>query len=143
MNQNSISVCSSYCELINVIYSGDRDGNIHCFNTKSLSQLPDLKFHQSMVTAIAVSPSELMLASGDDIGNITIWSSRSGQVLLSIPDAHSDSVTHLKFSYDSSTIWSSSAQGRVASWLCKDGKALRASRVSNGSVQSFDCSDNM
>jgi hypothetical protein len=143
MNQNSISVCSSFCELMSLIYSGDRNGNIHCFNTKSRGQLPDLKHHQSMVTAIAVSPSDLMLASGDDVGNITLWSTRSGQNLLNIPDAHSDSVTHLKFSHDSSTIWSSSADGRVASWLCKDGKALRASRISDGSAQSFDCSDNM
>ena len=96
-----------------------------------------------MVTAIAVSPSDLMLASGDDIGNITLWSTRSSQNLLNIPDAHSDSVTHLKFSHDSSIIWSSSTDGRVASWLCKDGKALRASRVSDVSAQSFDCSDNM
>jgi WD40 repeat protein len=143
MNQNSISVCSSFCNLTNVIYSGDRNGDVCCFNVKTSSQLPSLKNHASMVTAIAISPSEMLLASGDSDGNLTIWNTRTAQVSLSVSNAHSDIVTHLKFSPDSSIIWSSCGDGHVASWFCKDGKALRVSRVSDVSALSFDLSADM
>jgi WD40 repeat protein len=143
MNQSSISVCSSFCDMTSVIYSGDRNGDVCCFNVKTNNRMPSLKNHSSMVTAMVISPSELLLASGDSDGNITIWSTRSSQISLSVPSAHSDVITHLRFSPDSATIWSSSGDGRVASWSCTDGKALRASRVSDASVQAFDLSEDM
>jgi WD40 repeat protein len=143
MNQSSISVCCSFSESTNVIYSGDRNGDICCYNFKASSRLPSLKNHQSMVTALATSPSELFLASGDSDGNLTIWNTRNAQVLMSVPNAHSDIITHLKFSPDGSVIWSSSGDGRVASWFCKDGKALHTSKVSDASAMSFDLSADM
>jgi WD40 repeat protein len=143
MNEFSISVCSSFSNLMNVIYSGGISGDIACFSLKSGSQLPSLRSHQSVVTAMSMSISDLMLASGDSTGNLSIWSTRAGQLLLNIPSAHSDSITHVKFSHDNSTIWSSSADGRVTSWFCKDGQKLHDSKVSDASTQSFDISSNM
>jgi WD40 repeat protein len=143
MNNFSISVCSAFCELTGALYSGDRNGSICCFNVKAAKMLPVLRNHQSAVTTIAISPTELMLASGDSDGNLTIWSTRSTKALFSIPNAHSDSITKVMFSADSLATWSSSSDGRVASWSCEDGQPLRASKVSDAAVQSFDVSADM
>jgi WD40 repeat protein len=143
MNQSGISFCSAFSCLVGIAYSGDHDGNICCYNVKAKAKLPNLKYHQCAVTAMVVSQSELMLASGDSEGNLIIWSTRSGQILLRIPEAHSDSITQVKFSPDSSTLWSSSLDGRVASWMCTNGQGLQASRVSDVTAQSFDISANM
>ena len=143
MNDFNISVCSAFCDLTSALYSGDRSGSICCFNLKTAKMLPALRNHEVAVTAIAISPTELMIASGDSDGNLTIWSSRSSKVLFSIPNAHSDSVTKVMFSADSLALWSSSLDGRVASWSCKDGQPLRASRVSDAAAQSFDISADM
>ena len=95
-------------------------------STWTLSQT--LSHHTHGVTALAISPDSMLLASGDRHGTILLWNLASATRLHEFPTAsvwqrlggrqvgHRDRITALQFTADSTFLISSSADGSIKQW---------------------------
>lgn len=80
-----------------------------------------LSGHLSDVTVVAISPDSTLIASGDADGEVRLWQSVDGQLLLKI-QAHSSAITSLAWSPDGTTLASSSNDRFVKFWDKQSGE---------------------
>jgi WD40 repeat protein/serine/threonine protein kinase len=71
---------------------------------------------RSEVNGVAFSSDGELLASAGGDGRVTIWNSKTGEVIREIPDAHTDSVVGVAFHRDRKYIASVGADTRVKVW---------------------------
>jgi len=81
--------------------------------------------HASRVETVAFSPDGSRVASGDQAGNINIWSAATGR-LQSTLRGHADVITSLAFSPDGALLASGSGDSSVKLWDAETGTEMGA-----------------
>jgi WD40 repeat protein len=93
-------------------------------NVSRLQPLFKLNGHQGDVTVIAIAPDSTYLASGAVDGEVRIWDTATGDLLLNL-QAHTREITSLSWSPDGSTLASSTEDRFVKLWDIPSGELLR------------------
>ena len=97
-----------------ILVSAGADKTIFMLDVSSGGELEKLYGHSSTIRAIAISPNERLMASGDDHGNIKIWNWQERQEIdelnVSLP------VRTLAFSPDSKTLVSGGDDCYIKLW---------------------------
>ncbi|KAF9934472.1 hypothetical protein FBU30_001965 [Linnemannia zychae] len=117
-----------------IVY-GDMNGNIMLVDALSGTIIHTFSADDGAeITCIAFSPCGKKLAIGDEFGTIILWSISNETVeLISIMDCHSDIVTYISFSSDSTHIVSA-CNGEVKLWNIHLRKILHNLPTENQSV---------
>ncbi|NJN56976.1 MAG: WD40 repeat domain-containing protein [Leptolyngbyaceae cyanobacterium SL_5_9] len=95
--------------------TGQSSQDIDVFNLETGSQLFSLKGHNMLITAIAVTPDDKRLISGDDTGHIRIWDLASGALILAYR-AHSTRITAIGSTQDCRRILTGSEDNTLKIW---------------------------
>lgn len=94
------------------IISGSSDGLIEVYSVESgrlalefeYQARDDFMVHESSVTALGLSHSGDILASGDKNGQINFWNLKTGELIKSIRGLHKDTITSIQFSAEDSQV---------------------------------------
>jgi WD40 repeat protein/predicted Ser/Thr protein kinase len=95
----------------------------------------------AQVIRARLSPDETSIATADDEGRITIWSSDGSCDRLRSWKAHAKPIRGLAYSPDGRTIYSGGNDGLVRAWRATDGTLLNTLHQADGPVLSVGLSD--
>ena len=90
---------------------------VHLLDLATGDSLPSLEVHHREVVSTAVSSDDLLLATGDRTGRISIWR-RQDSELLGVLEGHRDLVTSLRFARGRHALVSASRDGTARIWDC-------------------------
>ncbi|MBN1202871.1 MAG: WD40 repeat domain-containing protein [Anaerolineae bacterium] len=96
--------------------TGGNDNTVRVWNTGARDEpLLTLEGHSSTIMALAWSPGDTRLASGDAEGAIRIWDTENGRLLFTI-DTHTDAILALGWAAEDAHLISASADGTIRVW---------------------------
>ncbi len=104
---------------------GSNDGSITFWNATGDEQIAQIPAHDSRVTALALAPDGMTLASGGRDGTIRLWNPEDGTAQSIELSGHTDGVLSLDFSPDGTLLASSSRDLSVQLWDVTTGQPLR------------------
>jgi len=114
--------------------TGSYDGLLRLWDLKTSVMLKKMEGHRSRVRALAVSPDEKWIASGDESGELIVWHGQTGEPLdQAINKAHDGWIFSLHFSSDSGALASGSSDTTVKLWSTSTWQVK----------QSFNCGGNI
>jgi WD40 repeat protein len=97
--------------------TGSYDGKLCLWDLKTGVMLKKMEGHRSRVRALAVSPDEKWIASGDESGELIAWHGRTGEPLDQVINkAHNGWIFSLHFFPDSQWLASGSSDTTVKLW---------------------------
>lgn len=103
-----------------LLISGSADGTLKWWDlaeedVANPMPLRSVKAHEGGVTALAISPDSLIVATGGADAFIRLWSRANGRLLAEMK-AHDDTIRSLQFSGDGKTLVSSSDDRQIRIW---------------------------
>lgn len=99
-------------------------GSAHVFNTSNGDGLPALKGqHKDVVTSLAFSPDNKILATASYDSTIQLWSTKNWKPLQKLA-GHNGAVHSISWSPDSQVLVSASADQSIKIWNTKSGQLL-------------------
>jgi WD40 repeat protein len=97
--------------------TGSYDGMLRLWDLNTGVVLKKMEGHRSRVRALAISPNEEWIVSGDEDGELIAWHGETGEQLNQpINKAHNGCIFSLDFSPDSSTLASGSSDTTTMLW---------------------------
>jgi WD40 repeat protein len=96
--------------------TGSYDGKLRLWDLKTGVMLKKMEGHRSRVRALAVSPDEKWIASGDENGELIAWHGQTGEPLNQAIKAHNGWIFSLDFSSDSVVLASGSSDTTIKLW---------------------------
>jgi WD40 repeat protein len=96
--------------------TGSYDGMLRLWDLKTGVVLKKMEGHRSRVRALAISPDEKWIVSGDKCGGLIAWHGETGEQDNPINKAHEGCIFSLDFSPDSSTLASGSSDTTTKLW---------------------------
>jgi WD40 repeat protein len=97
--------------------TGSYDGKLRLWDLKTGVMLKKMEGHRSRVRALAVSPDEKWIASGDESGELIAWHGGTGEPLDQVINkVHNGWIFSLDFSSDSRLLASGSSDTTVRLW---------------------------
>jgi WD40 repeat protein len=96
--------------------TGSYDGLLRLWDLKTGVILKKMEGHRSRVRALAVSPDERWIASGDESGELIAWDGKTGEPLNQPVKVHDGWIFSLDFSSDSRALASGSSDTTAKLW---------------------------
>ena len=134
--KKSHAECAAFSPDGQFLVSGTIDGFVEVWDHETGKLRKDLKYqandelmlHEDAVLSLAWSKDSEMIATGDQAGKIKVWKVRTGQCVRRFDKAHSQGVTCLCFSRDSTQLCSASYDASMRMHGLKSGKMLKEMR---------------
>ena len=93
------------------------------WESKEGSQLKPLSGHTAEVNAIAFSPDDLMLATGDLKGNVLVWNIETREIIWKLK-GHTRKITAINFLKGGTRLVTASVDNSVGQWDISTGKEI-------------------
>ncbi len=90
--------------------------------------------------SMEVSPDGRRVASGDDLGEVTVWDITTGEELLHLAGEHDDSIGDVAFSPDGRFLLTSSYDDQIILWDAATGAVIWRARNPTGDPNTLDVS---
>mmetsp|Transcript_43658 Transcript_43658/g.103171 ORF Transcript_43658/g.103171 Transcript_43658/m.103171 type:complete len:512 (-) Transcript_43658:857-2392(-) len=134
--KKSHAECAAFSPDGQYLVSGSIDGFVEVWDHETGKLRKDLKYqanedlmmHEEAVLSLAWSKDSELLATADQGGKIKVWKVRTGQCARRFDKAHSQGITCLCFSRDSTQICSASYDATMRMHGLKSGKMLKEMR---------------
>ncbi|MDH7515327.1 MAG: WD40 repeat domain-containing protein, partial [Bacteroidota bacterium] len=115
-----------------MLWSCGRDSTVKAWNFENGEAVLSLRApHATLVTSLALSPDDALVAAGDMNGHILIWEAASGALLHDIA-AHKRYISDIAFTPDGRTIAACGRDDTLSLWDASTGRELR--RIAAGCV---------
>ncbi|MDA1230465.1 MAG: WD40 repeat domain-containing protein [Planctomycetota bacterium] len=100
------------------VAAAGEDGVVLLWSVANPDASPMVLTHSAMIWCVAFSPRGSLLAAGDADGTVHIWDLETGRITSSL-EGPADTVTSLRFTADSQTLYGSSHDGLIYAWRAK------------------------